>query len=177
MKGLRRNFTPFYYATMAGVEETTIPGSELAHTGEYTIQYNPIELLKANISPARGSTVDEPFGVNANYSKSIYVDDFGCAIDEHTVLWLGFGIVEDFDSSVTYHNGDLVLHGGKMWCFRQLIQASPSVEEDGWNPLLWLEVPYNYIVVGVARSLPSGGVVYAVSEVDVSRTQLLTPMR
>ena len=156
MKVLARNLTPFYYALYAGKEELT---DDDGYTGEGQILRQPVAFMRGNISAARGTADLEDFGVNLNYTKTIIVDKIDCPIDEVTVLWLDYGIVENYDTDTGYLQGDTVIYDGKIYeC-----KAPTRGTFDASN---WEAVPYNYVVVSVAKSL--NHIKYAVRKVDVS---------
>ena len=85
MKTMERNKTAFWYMTYADrVPVTDEYGSEI---GEL-VTYNPPVMLRANISPATGSSQVEQFGSLAGYDKVIMTDDVSCPIDENSVLFI-----------------------------------------------------------------------------------------
>ena len=86
MRGLERNKTTFYYATVTG--ETDVVDDDGLYTGETTITYStPVE-IRGHVSPASGSVMAEVFGLDSAYSKAIVIDDPDCPIDETSVLWI-----------------------------------------------------------------------------------------
>ena len=86
MKTMERNKTAFWYMTYADrVPVTDEYGNE---TGEYEVTYNEPAMLRANISPATGSSQVEQFGSLAGYDKVIVTDDVSCPIDENSVLFI-----------------------------------------------------------------------------------------
>ena len=86
MKIMERNKTAFWYMTYADrVPVTDEYGNE---TGEYKVTYNPPVMLRANISPAAGSSQVEQFGSLAGYDKVILTDEVNCQIDENSVLFI-----------------------------------------------------------------------------------------
>ena len=156
MKTLARNTSPFYYALYDRKEEIANP---YGYTGETKVLRKPITYMRGNISAARGTADLEDFGVNLNYTKTIVIDKIDCPIDEVTVLWLDFGVIENHDEDILYLPQDLVIYDGKIYrCKNETV--------GNFNPSDWSEVPYNYVVVGVAKSL--NHIRYAVRKVDVS---------
>lgn len=85
MKTMERNKTAFWYMTYVdrkpAVDEY---GNEI---GEL-VTYNEPVMLRANISPATGSSQVEQFGSLAGYDKVIVTDDVNCPIDENSVLFI-----------------------------------------------------------------------------------------
>ena len=85
MKTMERNKTAFWYMTYADrVPVTDEYGNEI---GEL-VTYNEPVMLRANISPATGSSQVEQFGSLAGYDKVILTDDVSCPIDENSVLFI-----------------------------------------------------------------------------------------
>ena len=159
MKCLQRNKTLLYYALYTG--KTYVEDTNGNRTGEYTVSYTSPAPLMANISAARGTADLEEFGINLNYTKTIVMDNPDCPIDEHSVLWLGFkSEVPYYDSASYYWEGDIVQKSGVFY------RAKGYVTPGNWDSTKWETVPYNFVVVSVARSINS--VKYAIKEVDVS---------
>lgn len=85
MKTMERNKTAFWYMTYADrVPVMDEYGNEI---GEL-VTYNEPVMLRANISPATGSSQVEQFGSLAGYDKVIVTDDVNCPIDENSVLFI-----------------------------------------------------------------------------------------
>ena len=85
MKTMERNKAAFWYMTYADrVPVMDEYGNEI---GEL-VTYNPPVMLRANISPATGSSQVEQFGSLAGYDKVIVTDDVNCPIDENSVLFI-----------------------------------------------------------------------------------------
>ena len=85
MKTMERNKTAFWYMTYADRAPVTDEyGNEI---GEL-VTYNEPVMLRANISPATGSSQVEQFGSLAGYDKVIVTDDVSCPIDENSVLFI-----------------------------------------------------------------------------------------
>lgn len=95
MRTLDRNKREFYYALYSNhVAVTDENGFE---TGEYAAGYETPVSMRANISPARGTSDIEQFGTNLLYDKMIVTSDMNCPIDEHSILW-----VDDTNTSHPY---------------------------------------------------------------------------
>ena len=86
MKIMERNKRPLWYL----LYDRKVPAvdAEGNETGEEIIVYKPAVALRANISPASGSSQVEQFGNLAGYDKVIVTDDMCCPIDENTVLFV-----------------------------------------------------------------------------------------
>ena len=86
MKIMERNKTAFWYMTYA--DRVPVMDEYGNETGEYEVTYNTPVMLKANISPATGSSQVEQFGSLAGYDKVIVTNDVTCQIDENSVLFI-----------------------------------------------------------------------------------------
>lgn len=86
MRTLKRNHTLIKYATFK--DKVEILDGNGYRTGQFTNRYNAKTDLRACVSAARGETQLDMFGVNANYTKTLVVDDVNCPIDENTILWV-----------------------------------------------------------------------------------------
>ena len=86
MKIMERNKRPLWYL----LYDRKVPAvdAEGNETGEEIIVYKPAVALRANVSPASGSSQVEQFGNLAGYDKVIVTDDMSCPIDENTVLFV-----------------------------------------------------------------------------------------
>lgn len=84
MKCMNRNKKLFWYSLYESKEP--IKDEYGNKTGEYKINYSAPVCMKANISPAGGSSQIEQFGNSEQYDKVIVTDEMNCPIDENTVL-------------------------------------------------------------------------------------------
>lgn len=86
MKIMERNKRPLWYL----LYDRKVPAvdTEGNETGEEIIVYKPAVAIRANVSPASGSSQVEQFGNLAGYDKVIVTDDMSCPIDENTVLFV-----------------------------------------------------------------------------------------
>lgn len=85
MKTMERNKTTFWYMTYVGSAPVL---DEYGNEIGTEVTYNPPVMLRANISPATGSSQVEQFGSLAGYDKVIVTDDVSCPIDENSVLFI-----------------------------------------------------------------------------------------
>lgn len=85
MKTMERNKTAFWYMTYAGSAPVL---DEYGNEIGTEVTYNEPVMLRANISPATGSSQVEQFGSLAGYDKVIVTDDVNCPIDENSVLFI-----------------------------------------------------------------------------------------
>ena len=99
MKCLERNKTAFFCCLYEGEED--VIDEEGNGTGEKRMLYSDPVALRANISPAAGSTAVEQFGNSLQYDRVIVIDDTACPIDEHSVLFI--------DKSPAYDNDGVPL--------------------------------------------------------------------
>lgn len=91
MRGLNRNKRLVYYALRTGeVANTDEYGNE---TGESTPTYGESVALRVNISAASGEEAVQAFGSFTGYSRTMFVADTACPIDEDSIIW--FGIATD----------------------------------------------------------------------------------
>ena len=150
MKCLERNKRTVYFKNRIGSTELTDEYGNV--TGEFSPLYSDVALILINESAARGTVDVEQFGLNTAYSKTLVTSDLHCPLAENSVLWIGFSKISEYVEGETYTVGDLAIVNGSI---------SKYVAEDTWE-----EVPYNYIVVSVAKSLNS--VTYAIREVKVN---------
>ena len=87
MRSLNRNKRTIYYALrtgdMANVDDY---GNE---TGERTPTYGKRIALECNISAATGQEAVQAFGSFTGYSRTMFVADSTCPIDEDSIIWFG----------------------------------------------------------------------------------------
>ena len=86
MKIMERNKRQLWYLLYD--RKAPAVDAEWNETGEEIIVYKPAVALRANVSPASGSSQVEQFGNLAGYDKVIVTDDMSCPIDENTVLFV-----------------------------------------------------------------------------------------
>lgn len=98
MKTIQRNQTEVWYALYGGQAELLDAAGN--RTGEYEITYGtPIQAWMV-LSPAKGSALREPFGIETNYSKVLVTDDIDCPLSEDSVLWIGVPPSEEVHGQV-----------------------------------------------------------------------------
>ena len=108
MKTMERNKTAFWYMTYADrVPVMDEYGNEI---GEL-VTYNQPVMLRANISPATGSSQVEQFGSLAGYDKVIVIDDVSCPIDENSVLFIDKAVEFTDDGKPLYDYTMSLPHG------------------------------------------------------------------
>lgn len=87
MRSLNRNKRQIYYAIrdseVANIDEY---GNE---TGELTPVYGAATPLLCNVSAASGVEAVQAFGSFTGYTRTMFVADNSCPIDEHSVVWFG----------------------------------------------------------------------------------------
>ena len=87
MRSLNRNKRLAYYALHTGeIVNTDEYGNE---TGESTPTYGKIEALRVNISAASGEEAVQAFGSFTGYSRTMFIADNACPIDEKSIIWFG----------------------------------------------------------------------------------------
>lgn len=157
MRTLDRNKQYVYYATATGKNE--IVDEDGYKTGQFTKTYTDIIATRQNVSAARGTAEVEQFGQNTNYSKTAVTEDLSLNVNEKSVAWLDFGKVDAYSATEAYSLGALVYHDSALYCCK-------TATTGAWDATKWLAIPYNYIVVSVAKSINS--VTYALREVQVN---------
>lgn len=84
MRMLKRNGKPIYYAHRLQDEAVYVDG---LYTGETAETYSaPIEVM-ANIAPASGAVMRQPFGLSSEYDTVVMIEK-GHKIAPDTVFWL-----------------------------------------------------------------------------------------
>lgn len=87
MRSLNRNKRPIYYALRTGeVANIDDYGNE---TGELTPIYGAATPLLCNVSAASGEDAVRAFGSFTAYSRTVFVADNDCPMDENTIVWFG----------------------------------------------------------------------------------------
>lgn len=87
MRTLNRNKRLIYYALRSGeVANIDEYGNE---TGELTPDYEEATPLLCNVSAASGQDAVAAFGNFTGYSRTIFIADNNCPIDEDTIVWFG----------------------------------------------------------------------------------------
>jgi hypothetical protein len=87
MRSLNRNKRKIYYALRTG--DTVNVDDYGNETGERTPTYGERIALKCNISAATGQEAVQAFGSFTGYSRTMFVADSACPIDEDSILWFG----------------------------------------------------------------------------------------
>lgn len=87
MRSLYRNTRLIHYSLRTGeVANTDEYGNE---TGEISPVYGAKIPLYVNVSAAFGNGGVEAFGSFTGYSRTIFVADNDCPMDEDTIVWFG----------------------------------------------------------------------------------------
>lgn len=85
MRDLNRNKRQIYYALRNGeVANIDEYGNE---TGELTPVYGAVTPQMCNVSAASGEDAVRAFGNFTGYSRTMFVADNNCPIDEDTIVW------------------------------------------------------------------------------------------
>lgn len=87
MRSLNRNKRQIYYALCIG--ETSNVDEYGNETGESTPTYGEKTALRSNISAASGEEAVQAFGSFTGYSRTMYVADNSCPIEEDSIIWFG----------------------------------------------------------------------------------------
>ena len=87
MRSLNRNKRLAYYALRTGeIANKDEYGNE---TGESTPTYGKIEALRVNVSAASGEEAVQAFGSFTSYSRTMFIADNACPLDEDSIIWFG----------------------------------------------------------------------------------------
>ena len=86
MRSLRKNKQPLYYATYIGKIPVTDENGDF--TGEEETVYSKPLPFYENISPAKGSSQEEVFGKNLDYSRTVVTCNMTLPIDEFSRIWI-----------------------------------------------------------------------------------------
>ncbi len=87
MRSLNRNKRLAYYALHTGeIANRDEYGNE---TGESTPTYGKIEALRVNVSAASGEEAIQAFGSFTGYSRTMFIADNACPINENSIIWFG----------------------------------------------------------------------------------------
>lgn len=99
MRSLNRNKRQIYYALRTG----EVPNIDDAgfETGELTPAYEAATPLLCNVSAASGQDAVAAFGNFTGYSRTIFVADNNCPMDENTIIWFGVDTSESHNYIVT----------------------------------------------------------------------------
>ena len=99
MRSLNRNKRLIHYALRSGeVANIDDMGFE---TGELTPAYEAATPLLCNVSAASGQDAVEAFGNFTAYTRTMFVSDVSCPIDENTIVWFGVSPTEPHNYIVT----------------------------------------------------------------------------
>lgn len=101
MRSLKRNQQRLYYATYNNKIPITDENGDF--TGDYEAGYSAPVSFYANISPARGSSQEEVFGKNLDYSRTLITCDMTLPINEFSRVWIESEPVLNADGTA---NGD-----------------------------------------------------------------------
>ena len=87
MRSLNRNKRQIYYALRTG--DTANVDEYGNETGERTPTYGERIALRCHISAATGQETVQAFGSFTGYSRTMYVADNLCPIEEDSIIWFG----------------------------------------------------------------------------------------
>ena len=87
MRSLNRNKRQVYYALYNG--EIEAKDANGFFTGESIPAYGEVTALMSNVSAASGAEAVQAFGSFTSYSRTMFVADNKCPIDENSILWFG----------------------------------------------------------------------------------------
>lgn len=113
MLDARINSVPLWHLQYVG--ETELKDENGDYTGESSIVYKKPVKIRANLSPAHGSSEDDVFGTSVTYSKILTTANMKLGIDEHSLLSDKKPAVTMIDSKTCTIDGDFG-NGGA--CYR-----------------------------------------------------------
>ena len=87
MRSLNRNKRLIHYALRTG--ETVNIDEYGNETGESTPTYTEPVALHCSVSAAQGEDAVQAFGSLTEYSRTLWVSDTSCPIDENSLVWFG----------------------------------------------------------------------------------------
>ena len=85
MLNARINTKKIWYSLMEGYESAVDENGD--YTGEPAEIYGKVEKTRANISPSRGTSDEDYFGADLQYSNTLSTAKMNLGIDERTILW------------------------------------------------------------------------------------------
>lgn len=97
MKLAKRLQQTVYYSMYLGRKPVAVDG---LYTGEYTIEYADPAPIGASVTPAKGGTEAEMFGLSEDYDKIITVEGASWAFNEATRFWIDAKPTEPADYAV-----------------------------------------------------------------------------
>lgn len=86
MRLLKQNQQHFYYAQFNN--KVPILDSDGYETGDYETGYSAPVSFYANISAGKGSSQEEVFGKEIDFTRTICTTDMNCQINEHSLIWI-----------------------------------------------------------------------------------------
>lgn len=106
MRSLERNKQVVWYALYSGMAPVLDEWGN--DTGQVAPSYsNPVK-FKARVSPNKGSSSEEAFGIMTDYDRAIVTTD-NLPITETSILWIGImPIIETDGSTLTAHDYKVV---------------------------------------------------------------------
>ena len=86
MRQLKQNEQPFWYAQFNS--KIPILDSDGYETGDYETGYSAPVSFSANISAGKGTSQEEVFGKELDFTRTICTTDMTCPINEHSLIWI-----------------------------------------------------------------------------------------
>ena len=81
------NKQTIYYSLFTGYTDATDSDGSL--TGEKTKTYAEPVAFGINVSPNKGVSQEEAFGIETSYDRTMHTCDMSCPINEQTLVWVG----------------------------------------------------------------------------------------
>lgn len=86
MRNLKKNQQKLFYSMYVG--KVPVLDGEGYETGDYETGYTAPVSFSANISAGKGSSQEEVFGKELDFTRTISTTDMTCPINEHSLIWI-----------------------------------------------------------------------------------------
>lgn len=141
-----RNKSYVYFMNCKG--KTQGVDSDGLYTGENLPTYGDLTEARMVVGIVTGVASLKEFGITDDYSVKAVTDETDCSLSEASIVWLGFGKIEEYDED-TYVAGTPCIKDGEIVKF-----------VDG----VWEVVNYTHVVTRVAKSF--GYITYILKAAD-----------
>ena len=143
-----RNKSYVYFMNCKGKQK--VNDSDGLYTGENIPIYDPVVEARMVVGIVTGVASLKEYGITDDYSVKMVTDDTDCTLSEASVVWLGFGKIEEYDED-TYVAGTPCIKNGE-------IERYNLAKEE------WEVVSYTHVVTRVAKSF--GYITYLLKAVE-----------
>lgn len=143
-----RNKSYVYFMNCKG--KTQGVDSDGLYTGENLPTYGDLTEARMVVGIVTGVASLKEFGITDDYSVKAVTDETDCSLSEASVVWLGFGKIEEYDED-TYVAGTPCIKEGE-------------IKKYNLTTADWEVVNYTHVVTRVAKSF--GYITYLLKAVD-----------